>query len=216
MKNLQNKKEKILSLIETSNHEEAFDEYLKVSAKYHNQNPGRYFEVYPKLTFDLIHAWVRAKQPKYARKAKETIFGLPYCEAILENFEQAIGDLEEVERLGASVYPSYVPLKDRWRFPRITQPTYNQKKLICWYPGFAVRGIGKEHDFVYAAWVMDGKLCPSHSMFDSWISKGGQIPDYNEKQYIEFAIYEGGPYGTCQVWTDPYWQYLQAKELKKM
>jgi hypothetical protein len=26
---------------------------------------------------------------------------------------------------------------------------------------------------------------------------------------------EGGPYGTCRVWTDPYWQYLQAKELKK-
>lgn len=214
MKNEQNK-QKILDLIHESNHVEAFEKLEQAITENYSET-GRHFEIHPKLTFHIIQAWIDAKQPKFARKAKDLISEMPYCEAHLENLEQAIGDLEETERLGASVYPPYIELKRRWHTPRLAQQTYNQKKLLCWYPGFAVRGIRKESEFIYAAWVINDKLCPSHYLIESWIKQGGQLPDYNEKQYIEFSIYEGGSYGTCRIWTDPYWQHLQAVELKKL
>lgn len=161
------------------------------------------------LTMPVVQAWLAVGEVGYARKAFNTVQRSQEIDASggdlrgeFTRIEQQLMDMEEAERFGVAVYPSGVPIKQRWHAPRLAQKVHQQRNLVDWFPGCAM--LGDVANTIFVTWVEDGaspnpRVLNSTYSVDEWKSLCGEIPS-EKKLYIEFADYGDNIW---VVFTDP-------------
>ncbi len=137
----------------------------------------------------VADAWLAAGE---SARAAQVLRAVPHAifeqSAALWDLRQRVLDAEEAAGLGESVYPSDVPVEDRWKGPRLVPATYQGAALVRWYPG-RVKSVGG--GAILAVATPDERRLFAKTLTGEELARSG-APRLAQGAFVEVGTYADG------------------------
>jgi tetratricopeptide (TPR) repeat protein len=144
----------------------------------------------------VARAWLDAGDPERAASVLDELPEELFADSEkLYAMRHEVADAAEADQLGTSVYPSYVPMAERWCAPRLVAGAMEDQKIESWFPGRVVASGAEGMQVVLAdprSSEDEREVIHAHFTAEEWrtLTRDSAVPAAG--MFIELHRYQDG------------------------